>query len=95
MKKAKKGKGKQSMSYGISGRQILPAFQKRPRACCFSRVADVLTPGLWEVVGTRVETIASGGKMTVKAFYHDNLYAIKVDVFTENKNTGMPLCLLL
>jgi hypothetical protein len=53
----------------------------------FHGVADVFTLGLWEVVGTPVETIASGDKMTVKVYYDDKFYATKVDVFTENKNT--------
>ncbi|MGO9021661.1 MAG: hypothetical protein ACLQVJ_25270 [Syntrophobacteraceae bacterium] len=51
----------------------------------FHGAADVCTLGLWEVVGTPVETIASGEKMTIKVTYDDNLYATKIDIHTESK----------
>lgn len=52
----------------------------------FHGAADVLTLGLWEVVGTPVETIANGDKMTVKVYYDADSYATKVEAHVESKN---------
>lgn len=56
----------------------------------FHGAADVLTLGLWEVVGTPVESIASGDQYTVKVFYDDNSYVTKVDSTKEIKKPQGP-----
>jgi hypothetical protein len=38
----------------------------------FHGAADVLTLGLWEVVGTPVETVASGDEVKCEVFYDEN-----------------------
>jgi hypothetical protein len=53
----------------------------------FHATADVLTIGLWEIVGTPAEAIANGTKMTVKISYDDNLYATKVEVSKDKQDT--------
>ncbi len=49
----------------------------------FHGVADVFTCCLWEVVGTPVEAITNGDKLTVKVFYDENACATKVDIHKE------------
>ncbi|MFZ2448544.1 MAG: hypothetical protein WAW37_19460 [Syntrophobacteraceae bacterium] len=56
----------------------------------FHGAADVLTLGLWEVVGTPVESIASGDQYTVKVFYDDNSYVTRVDTKKEIKSPQAP-----
>lgn len=52
----------------------------------FHGVADVLTLGLWEVVGTPVELIASGTDVTAKVFYDKDLKVVRVQTFEEKKS---------
>lgn len=48
-------------------------------------VADVLTLGLWEVVGTPIEAIATGTDMTVVVTYDENDRVITVENLTDAK----------
>jgi len=52
----------------------------------FHGVADVLTLGLWEVVGTPVELVASGTDVTAKVFYDKDLKVVRVQTFEEKKS---------
>ena len=52
----------------------------------FHGVADVLTLGLWEVVGTPVELIASGTDVTAKVFYDKDLKVVRVQTFEGGKS---------
>ena len=52
----------------------------------FHGVADVFTLGLWEVVGTPVEMIENGDKVTVKVFYDENSYITNVEIHGEKKS---------
>jgi hypothetical protein len=52
----------------------------------FHGVADVFTLGLWEVVGTPTELIASGTDVTVKVFYDRDLKVQRVQTFGEGKS---------
>ena len=50
----------------------------------FHAAADVWTLGLWEVVGTPVETIASGKKMKIEVTYDENDRVEKMDYIDKN-----------
>jgi uncharacterized protein YgiM (DUF1202 family) len=52
----------------------------------FHGLADVFTLGLWEVVGTPVELIASGTDVTVKVFYDKDLKVLRVQTLEEGKS---------
>jgi hypothetical protein len=54
----------------------------------FHAAADVMTIGLWEVVGTPIEATVNGHRMTVKISYDENLYATKVEVSSDKEETG-------
>lgn len=56
----------------------------------FHGIADVMTLGLWEVVGTPTESIADGQKMTVKICYDENLYAKNV-IATQENGEAVPI----
>jgi hypothetical protein len=51
----------------------------------FHGVADVFTLGLWEVVGTPVEMIENGDKVTVKVFYDENSYVTNAEIHAEKR----------
>jgi len=52
----------------------------------FHGLADVFTLGLWEVVGTPVELIASGTDTTVKVFYDKDLKVVRVQTLEGGKS---------
>jgi len=52
----------------------------------FHGLADIFTLGLWEVVGTPVELIASGTDVTAKVFYDKDLKVLRVHTFEEGKS---------
>ena len=52
----------------------------------FHGVADVFTLGLWEVVGTPVEAIATGTDVTVRVFYDKDLKILRVETHGEGQS---------
>jgi hypothetical protein len=52
----------------------------------FHGLADVFTLGLWEVVGTPVELIASGTDVTAKVFYDKDLKVVRFQTFEGGKS---------
>ena len=68
--------------------QFVQGYSKGAKAArsIFHGVADVFTLGLWEIVGTPTELIASGTKLKVTVTYDDQQKVKTVKVQDEEGN---------